>query len=248
MVGKSLSHEFEAFIDGARRGNLDAIEFGVARGWANKVDEDGETAIYKAIRARSVEGVAALAKASDKSAVDDLGRTPLVMAATYGSAAMVNILMEGSDASAKNKAGETALMAAIHVGRLDNIAALLPTAIQDHAGDGSKKGPLMSAAYWMPVQVEGIRVLSESAAIEREKMFERIVIQIMSTMLSTSSEDKAIVEEVASRVELADEHGRTVLAPAMRAKMRSMIESEAIGESLEDRAPELGKTNNRVRI
>lgn len=242
-----LSDDLKAFFAGAKAGRLDAIEAGIERGWANKAGPNGESAIYCAIRAGSAEGVAALARACDKEAVDEKGFTPLIMAATYGSAAMVKMLIEGSDASAKNKVGHTALMAALHVGRLDNVQELLPTAREDHADKKSRGEPLMIAAIWMPIQAEALRALSEEAAVKREKMFESTVIQIMSAMLSTSCEDQEIVEEIAAMLE-ANEHGRSVVAPAMRGHMRSMIEREAIVGAVSTGHPNGERGANRLRI
>jgi ankyrin repeat protein len=103
----------------ASEGDFEIVKYLVEKGAeVNKKDDDGKTALMKAVGSFHETGFASLNflidHGADLNAVNDRGETALILAAKRGQAEMVRILLEkGSIVSTKDKEGKTAWIYAV---------------------------------------------------------------------------------------------------------------------------------------
>lgn len=110
----------------------------------NDQDEDGMTALHKAVEWENKEAFESLLSICDAKIANKEGTTPLLSAMRPGRQDMFNALLPLSDVGAANSQGVTALMRAARIGDLDAVVSLMPRSNPD-AVDHEGRNALMHA-------------------------------------------------------------------------------------------------------
>jgi ankyrin repeat protein len=116
----------------------------------NDQDEDGMTALHKAIEWENKEAFESLLTICDAKIANKEGTTPLLAALRPGRQDMFNALLPLSDVGAANSQGVTALMRAARIGDLDAVVSLMPRSNPDAVDHEGRNALMHSCDVWGP--------------------------------------------------------------------------------------------------